>query len=68
MTVKPKATKVAPVVEEVIVGLPNVTVHASRVTPIDKEKAVGRWKVIEQALIDQGLPVTGYRVRGVARS
>lgn len=49
--------------EEEIQELGNVKVHARRVTPIDKEKAVGRWKVIEQQLIDRGLPVTGHSGR-----
>ncbi|KAF2144949.1 uncharacterized protein K452DRAFT_295514 [Aplosporella prunicola CBS 121167] len=40
-------------------NLKNVTFSGRRVTPIDKEKAVGRWKVIEQKLIDRDLPVTG---------
>ena len=44
-------------------GAPNVAVHASRRTPIHKEKAVGRWKVIEEELIARDLPVTGSRWR-----
>merc|ERR1712230_259947 len=43
---------------------PNVTVHARRQTPIDREKNVGRWKVIEEELVQRGLPVTGTRFRG----
>src|ERR1700761_796598 len=39
--------------------LPNVQVHSARVTPIDKEKAVGRWKVITEELEKRNLPVTG---------
>lgn len=40
-------------------GLPNVKIHGRRVTPIDKEKTVGRWKVIEEELVKRDLPVTG---------
>jgi Rap1 GTPase-GDP dissociation stimulator 1 len=40
-------------------ALSNVTVHDRRVTPIDKQKAVGRWKVIVQELEKRDLPVTG---------
>ena len=39
--------------------LPNVTLHSRKVTPIDKEIAVGRWKVVEEELKKRGLPVTG---------
>jgi hypothetical protein len=39
--------------------LPNIKVHDRRQTPIDKEKAVGRWKLIVEALEERGLPVTG---------
>ncbi|KAI7348696.1 hypothetical protein KC354_g13494 [Hortaea werneckii] len=44
--------------------IPNVTVHTRRQTPIDREKNVGRWKVIEEELVQRGLPVTGTRFRG----
>jgi hypothetical protein len=44
--------------------LPNVTVHDHRRTPIHKHKDVGRWKVIEEELINRGLPVTGSRWQG----
>ena len=39
--------------------LPNVNVYSRRVTPIDKEKMVGRWKVITKELEKRGLPVVG---------
>jgi hypothetical protein len=45
-------------------NLPNVTVHDGRRTPIHKHKEVGRWKVIEEELINRGLPVTGSRYQG----
>lgn len=40
--------------------LPNVRISGRRVTPIDKEKELGRWKVIEEELKNRGLPVTGH--------
>jgi len=40
--------------------LPNVKIHTRRISPIDKEKEVGRWKVIERELMERGLPVTGH--------
>jgi hypothetical protein len=38
---------------------PNVMVLHRRETPVDKEKEVGRWKVIKQELTSRGLPVLG---------
>lgn len=46
-------------VSAAIAALPNVTVKDRRITPIDVEKDKGRWKLIEQALTERGLPVTG---------
>lgn len=40
-------------------GLSNVRVFPRRVTPIDKEKMVGRWKVIVRELEKRELPVIG---------
>ncbi|EFQ34516.1 hypothetical protein CGRA01v4_13885 [Colletotrichum graminicola] len=58
----PKPTKLADAVRErgELLELPNVRVHDRRVTPIDKETAVGRWKVITEELEKRGLPVTGH--------
>jgi hypothetical protein len=47
--------------KEELLNLPNVSIYAKRITPVDKHESVGRWKVIEQELIDRGLPVTGRR-------
>lgn len=57
----PKAKKLFEVVQQkgAFQELPNVRVFPRRVTPIDKEKMVGRWKLIKQELEDRGLPVTG---------
>ncbi|KAH6617727.1 armadillo-type protein [Chaetomium sp. MPI-SDFR-AT-0129] len=40
-------------------GLPNVRVFPRRVTPIDKEQMVGRWKIIVKELKQRELPITG---------
>lgn len=42
-----------------LIGLPNVQINPRRETPVDKEKNVGRWKVIEKQLRYKGLPVLG---------
>lgn len=41
--------------------IPNVQVHYKRQTPVHKEKAIGRWKVIEDELALRDLPVFGTR-------
>ena len=46
--------------KEDLLALPNVSVFERRVTPIDKEKSVGRWKIIEQELKRRDLPVTDH--------
>ncbi|KAK0744268.1 hypothetical protein B0T21DRAFT_447536 [Apiosordaria backusii] len=57
----PKAKKLAEEIEnkQIFQSLPNVRVFPRRVTPIDKEKMVGRWKVIREELERRGLPVIG---------
>jgi len=57
---KPKQEKVAQSLheQERIKELPNIKVYQRRVTPVDKEKALGRWKIIEKELFDRGLPAT----------
>ena len=39
--------------------LPNVRLHESKITSIDRETEVGRWKVIKEELEKRGLPVSG---------
>ncbi|KAI9700777.1 MAG: hypothetical protein M1836_002146 [Candelina mexicana] len=56
---KPKKLMDALVENERLAGLPNVKVFDRRITPIDREKSVGRWKVIERELERRELPVTG---------
>ncbi|KAH8808548.1 ribosomal subunit 39S-domain-containing protein [Xylogone sp. PMI_703] len=57
----PKPRKLAEVLaqKEELLTLPNVNVYSRRITPIDQERSLGRWKVIEKELEARGLPVTG---------
>lgn len=57
----PKQRKLIEVLETkgLLKDTPNVAVYPRRVTPIDKEKKVGRWKIIERELEKRQLPVTG---------
>ena len=58
---KPKPKKLAEILlaRSDLISLPNVEVFDRRYTPIDREKEVGRWKIIEAELQKRGLPVTG---------
>lgn len=62
---KPKPKKLAELLlsQPELMALPNVEIFERRFTPIDKEKEVGRWKVIEAELMKRGLPVTGHQVK-----
>ncbi|PQE12552.1 Ribosomal L50 mitochondria protein [Rutstroemia sp. NJR-2017a BBW] len=44
-----------------LVSLPNVTVWSRKITSIDKEQRIGRWKVIEEELKSRNLPVKNIR-------
>ena len=70
LLVKPPKPKT--VVEEIerrgdLLEVPNVKIYSRRVTPIDKEVWVGRWKIIEKELVKRGLPVTGHEKWGKHR-
>jgi len=62
----PKAKKLTEVLElkGELTTLPNVAVFQRRVTPVDKEKMVGRWKVIRKELEKRDLPVIGTATHG----
>ncbi|KAK7727104.1 hypothetical protein SLS57_003138 [Botryosphaeria dothidea] len=64
ITTRPAPKKLADKLEQdqKLAKLPNVKISSRRITPIDKEKEVGRWKVIEQKLLDRNLPVTGHEI------
>lgn len=57
----PKARKLFEEIETtgVVANLPNVTVSPRRVTPVDKDISVGRWKVMKKELEKRQLPVLG---------
>jgi hypothetical protein len=57
----PKPKKLQEVIEKNgdLASLPNVKVYSRRVTPVDKEKMIGRWKLIEHELKKRNLPVLG---------
>ncbi|KAF2234358.1 hypothetical protein EV356DRAFT_501908 [Viridothelium virens] len=65
LLIKPKPKKLYKALQDndSLSNLTNVKVHDRRVTPIDKETGVGRWKVIEQELLYRDLPVTGHGPR-----
>ena len=63
-TKTPNQLAQAPQLKKLRVNAPNVTVHTRRQTPIDKDKAVGRWKIIEDELTSRDLPITGSRYQG----
>ncbi|KAM3074383.1 hypothetical protein ACMFMG_002811 [Clarireedia jacksonii] len=44
-----------------LVSLPNVSIWGRRITSIDKEQKIGRWKVIEEELKARNLPVKNTR-------
>ncbi|KAJ4150377.1 hypothetical protein LMH87_011129 [Akanthomyces muscarius] len=58
---QPKAKRLAEILQktEELVQLANVKVHDRRVSSIDREVAVGRWKLIEEELTKRELPLTG---------
>jgi hypothetical protein len=62
LTAPPKPAKLAQALaqKESITSLANVMIFGRRITPIDKEVSVGRWKLIDKELLRRGLPVTGH--------
>ena len=62
---KPKKLVETPQLQRLNEQLSNVTIHSSRRTYVHKEKAVGRWKVIENELIARDLPIFGTNWSGV---
>ncbi|KAK2602022.1 hypothetical protein QQS21_004448 [Conoideocrella luteorostrata] len=58
---QPKPQKLAELLERKhdLQQLANVKVHSRKIGPVEKETALGRWKLIEEELTKRGLPVTG---------
>lgn len=48
--------------------LPNVKLHSRQIREEEKERAIGRWKVIEYALTERGLPVYKHEAEDYAPS
>jgi hypothetical protein len=48
--------------KEGLTGQSNLMILPRRETPVDKEKEIGRWKLIEKELREKGLPVLGRAV------
>ncbi|KAF2097891.1 hypothetical protein NA57DRAFT_76691 [Rhizodiscina lignyota] len=61
LTTTPKDIKVVDSLAEDrrLKGLDNVTIYGQRLTAMDKDQQLGRWKVIEQELERRGLPIFG---------
>ncbi|KYK60240.1 hypothetical protein DCS_01377 [Drechmeria coniospora] len=64
LTLTAKPTKAPKLAEQLrrrddLRKLTNVELHDSKIGPIQKEMAIGRWKVIEAELKKRNLPVTG---------
>lgn len=59
---KPRPKKLADqlLADPALAALPNVEIRNKRYGPIDKERDVGRWKLIEKELTRRNLPVTGH--------
>lgn len=53
---KPKTLADQLVQKQSLVKLPNVQIMSRRETTVDREKRLGRWKVIEAELQSKGLP------------
>ncbi|KAH7403423.1 ribosomal subunit 39S-domain-containing protein [Cadophora sp. MPI-SDFR-AT-0126] len=62
LVVPPKPRKLVDALSQKddLVTLPNVSIYPKRITPIDRERSLGRWKVIEKELEEKGLPITGH--------
>jgi len=56
---KPKTLAETLMQKQELAGISNVKIMTRRETPVDKEKEVGRWKLIEAELKNRGLPVLG---------
>ncbi|PBP27328.1 hypothetical protein BUE80_DR001643 [Diplocarpon rosae] len=60
LVVPPKPRKLVEALKEKeeLMTLPNVSIHKRRLTAIDKQKRLGRWKIIKQELSRRDLPLT----------
>ena len=67
---KPKPKKLADhlLTKPDLAGLSNVHIMTRRQTPVDRDKQVGRWKIIEAELQSKGLPVLSSTPRAYLNS
>lgn len=61
---KPQSVLQALAADKRLEGLNNVTIYAKRQTFVDKDTAKGRWKIIEEELVERNLPLP----KGVRRT
>ena len=54
---KPKKIADRLLIKADVINLPNVHIMPRRETPVDKDKRLGRWKIIEAELHSKGLPI-----------
>lgn len=60
---KPKKLSLELLGNKELMANPNLQVRGGRQTPVHKERAVGRWKLIETELENKGLPIFGHGLK-----
>jgi len=60
---KPKKLSFALLANQELMANPNIQVRGGRQTPVHKDRANGRWKLIEEELVNRGLPVFGHGLK-----
>ncbi|KAI4719177.1 dihydroxy-acid and 6-phosphogluconate dehydratase [Aureobasidium sp. EXF-10727] len=60
---KPKKLSFALLDNPELMANKNIQVRGGRQTSVHKDRAVGRWKVIEEELVNRGLPVFGHGIK-----
>ncbi|CAD0082618.1 unnamed protein product [Aureobasidium vineae] len=60
---KPKKLSFALLGNPELMANTNIQVRGGRQTSVHKDRAVGRWKVIEEELVNRGLPVFGHGIK-----
>jgi hypothetical protein len=60
---KPKKLSFALLANDELMANRNIQVRGGRQTPVHKDRAVGRWKLIEEELVNRGLPVFGHGIK-----
>lgn len=60
---KPKKLAFTLLANEELMANRNIQVRGGRQTPVHRDRAVGRWKLIEEELVNKGLPVFGHGIK-----